>query len=127
MASGGGEKGNQKIGDDSNLRDADLRARLDKLGQALDAQRTAARTEDAGDASDLAGRAAGSAMNLGFRVLTEFVAAVVVGTLIGWQIDVWLKTGPVFLIVFLALGTAAGFWSVYRIAVGSTGRKDGQS
>jgi len=53
--------------------------------------------------------------------LTEFVAAIVVGTLIGYQLDVWLKNGPILLIVFLALGTAAGFMGVYRIAVGPKG------
>ncbi len=60
-------------------------------------------------------------MSLGFRVLSEFVGGVVVGALIGWQLDLWLKTKPIMLIVFLALGTAAGFWNVYRIAVRPTG------
>jgi ATP synthase protein I len=115
MASGGDDRSNKQTEGD-----AELRARLDKLARALDAQRAAPRGEGAGDSTDRAAQSAGSAMNLGFRVLTEFVAAIVVGTLIGWQIDVWLKTGPIFLIIFLALGTAAGFWSVYRIAVGST-------
>jgi ATP synthase protein I len=119
MTASGDEKNDQQNGED-----AQLRARLDKLGQALDAQRAAPRAEDAGDPADLAGQSAGRAMSLGFRVLTEFVAAIVVSTLIGWQIDVWAKTGPVFLIIFLALGTAAGFWSVYRIAVGPTGGKN---
>ena len=55
-------------------------------------------------------------MSLGFRVLAEFVAGVVVGGFIGWQIDTWLGTTPFGLIVFLMLGTAAGFWNVYKIA-----------
>jgi ATP synthase protein I len=121
MASDGDEKSDRETGDD-----ADLRARLDRLGRALDAQRDASRAGDA-DRSDLASQSAGSAMNLGFRVLTEFVAAIVVSTLIGWQIDVWLKTGPIFLIVFLALGTAAGFLGVYRIAVGTTRPRNDRS
>lgn len=56
-------------------------------------------------------------MSLGIRVMSEFVAGVAVGALIGWQLDIWFRTSPVLLIVFLALGTAAGFWNVYRIAV----------
>ena len=55
-------------------------------------------------------------MSLGFRVMSEFVAAVVVGGFIGWAIDRWLGISPAGLIVFGALGTAAGFWNVYRIA-----------
>jgi len=59
-------------------------------------------------------------MSLGFRVLTEFVAGIGVGAVVGWQLDKWLKTSPILLIVFLTLGTAAGFWNVYRIAVKPT-------
>ncbi len=118
MATSGDEKSNRKTSDD-----ADLRARLDKLAQALEAQRRAARVAGADDSADLASQSTGRAMSLGFRVLTEFVVAIVVGTLIGWQIDVWLATGPIFLIVFLALGTAAGFLGVYRIAMAPTSSK----
>lgn len=102
--------------------DKDMRARLDSLSTALDAQQKASqeRKADAGQTEE-AGRSIGRAMNLGFRVLTEFVAAVVVGGLIGWKLDDWFHTSPLFLILFLALGTAAGFWTVYRIAVQPTG------
>lgn len=104
--------------------DAALRARLETLSSALDARRkqTAAREQSE---ADLSGQSLGKAMNLGFRVLAEFVAAVVVGTLIGWQLDVWFHTGPILLIVFLILGTAAGFMSIYRLAAGPTGPKRG--
>jgi ATP synthase protein I len=110
--------GNRKTGDD-----ADLRARLDKLAQALDAQSKAQRVETGSSDAELAGQSTGRAMSLGFRVLTELVVAVVVGMFIGWQIDVWFSTGPIFLIVFLALGMAAGFLGVYRIAAGPTSPK----
>jgi ATP synthase protein I len=125
MASNDGEKSKQDTGQNTDD-DAALRARLDELGRALEAQRNPSSSADAGNSADLSGQSVGRAMSLGFRVLTEFVAAIVVGTLIGWQLDVWLATGPVFLIVFLALGTAAGFLGVYRIAVGSTGSKGDQ-
>lgn len=62
----------------------------------------------------------GSAMSTGFRVMSEFVAAVAVGGLIGWQCDRWFGTSPILLILFLLLGTAAGFWTVYRIAMKPT-------
>lgn len=63
----------------------------------------------------------GGAMGLGFRVLGEFAAAVVVAGVVGWQADEWLGTSPALLIVMVAVGTAAGFWNVYRIAMGGTG------
>ena len=47
---------------------------------------------------------------------------LIVGGFLGWQIDLWLDTGPIGLIVFLALGTAAGFWNVYKLAASTTTR-----
>ncbi len=104
--------------------DAALRARLETLSSALDARRKQTAASEQSEA-DLSGQSLGKAMNLGFRVLAEFVAAIGVGTLIGWQLDVWFHTGPILLIVFLMLGTAAGFLSIYRLAAGPTGPKRG--
>jgi ATP synthase protein I len=101
---------------------AALRARLDKLSADLDAGKDLNAGSGDGDAG-LSAASYGGAMSLGFRVLTEFVAAVGVAALVGWQIDKWLGTSPLFLLVLVLMGTAAGFWSVYRIAVKPTGRK----
>ena len=96
-----------------------LRARLDKLSTALDAQ---AEADKASDAAKLGqdGASAGAtakAMGLAIRILSEFVAAVLVGAGIGWGIDRAAGTTPAFLVVFLLMGAAAGFWNVYRIAM----------
>lgn len=104
--------------------EAALEARLKSLSKALDS-RPSAPAEGDGPAADLSGSSLGKAMNLGFRVLAEFVAAIGVGTLIGWQLDVWFHTGPILLIVFLMLGTVAGFMNIYRLAVGPSGPKPG--
>lgn len=101
--------------------DLELRARLDRLSGALKEQSRDARERRAEANADFQGAETGRALSLGFRVLSEFVAAVVVGFLIGWQLDVWLSTTPLFLILFLGLGTAAGFYNVYRIAARPTG------
>ena len=96
-----------------------LKSRLDNLSKALDAERGASQKADA-NAADA--RLTGTAMNLGIRVMSEFVAAVCVGALLGWQLDVWFGTAPVFLILLLGLGTAAGFYNVYRMAAAPTGK-----
>lgn len=96
---------------DTEPDDRAMRARLDALGRDLAG--TAAKPKGDGPSS-AAGM--GSALNLGARVMSEFVAAVAVGGFIGWLLDRWLHTSPLLLIVFIALGTAAGFWSVYRVA-----------
>ncbi len=99
--------------------DAAMRARLKDLSSAIDSHRkTSAAPETAPGASASDGM--GSAMNVGARVVTELVSAVVVGAVIGWAIDRWLGSAPVALVVFLVLGTAAGFWNVYRIAARPT-------
>jgi ATP synthase protein I len=92
-----------------------LQARLAKLNDAL-------RAHDEREAAQASSRPAsngnsfGRAMSAGLNVFSEFVAAIVVGALIGWQADAWLGTKPWMLVVFLGLGTAAGFWNIYRIA-----------
>ena len=96
-----------------------LRARLAALDRSLEANKgDAPERRAAADDKTLA-----SAMGLGARVLTEFVAGTAVGALIGWQLDKWFHTSPILLIVFLAFGTAAGFWNVYRIAAKPTGTR----
>jgi ATP synthase protein I len=104
------------MADKNEQDDRTLHNRLEKLSGEIEAQRGSRPQADT-DPGDLAGKGAGQAMNLGFRVLTELVAGVVVGGLIGWQLDKWFNTSPLLLIVFLMLGIAAGFWNVYRIAV----------
>jgi ATP synthase protein I len=107
--------------DESSERENEgLRARLDKLSNALDAQQRDARKSSG--ASGLGQDAPspgsiGNAMSLAFRVLSEFVAAVIVGAFLGWWIDRLAGTTPAFLVTFLLMGAAAGFWNVYRIAI----------
>ncbi|MGA8170081.1 MAG: AtpZ/AtpI family protein [Methylocystis sp.] len=95
--------------------EAALQARLAKLNAALRAhdERAAARTPT-GEAAK--GNAFGRAMSAGLNVFSEFVAAIIVGAFIGWRADTWLGTKPWLLVLFLGLGTAAGFWNIYRIA-----------
>lgn len=110
--------------------DEALRARLDKLSGALKAQRKATASPPAQDGGDNSGDGFGSAMSLGLRAASEFAAAIVVGGLIGWQLDRWLGTKPAFLIVFFLLGVVAGIWNVIRVTSplsrGKTPVKDGR-
>ncbi|MEJ8571743.1 AtpZ/AtpI family protein [Microbaculum marinum] len=53
---------------------------------------------------------------MALKVATEFVAGMVVGGAIGWFLDKWIGSSPLFFLVFLALGAAAGITSVYRTA-----------
>ena len=47
---------------------------------------------------------------------TELVAAVAVGTIIGFILDSWFDTKPWLIIIFFFLGAAAGMLNVIRAA-----------
>lgn len=51
---------------------------------------------------------------LGLKISLDFVASVVVGVLIGLGFDMLFNSKPVFFLIFLILGIAAGFMSMYR-------------
>ena len=58
----------------------------------------------------------GSFMGNAFKLGTELVAAVGVGTIIGFILDSWFDTKPWLIIIFFFLGTAAGILNVIRTA-----------
>jgi len=55
-------------------------------------------------------------MGSAFRLGTELVAAVVVGTIIGFILDNWFDTKPWFIIIFFFMGVIAGILNVIRVA-----------
>ena len=59
--------------------------------------------------------AGASALGMGLRVGAELVSALAVAVAIGWGLDRWLHTLPLFLIVFILLGGVAGILNVWRL------------
>ena len=58
----------------------------------------------------------GSFMGNAFKLGTELVAAVAVGTIIVFILDSWFGTKPWLIIIFFFLGAAAGMLNVIRTA-----------
>jgi len=58
----------------------------------------------------------GTFMGSAFKLGTELVSAVVVGTIIGFILDSWFDTKPWLIIIFFFLGAAAGMINVIRTA-----------
>ena len=58
----------------------------------------------------------GSFMGNAFKLGTELVAAVAVGTIIGFILDTLFDTKPWLIIIFFFLGAAAGMLNVIRAA-----------
>ena len=59
-----------------------------------------------------------SSPNIGvaFKLSTEMVAAVVVGTIIGFILDNWFGTKPWLILIFFFVGVVAGILNVIRSA-----------
>jgi ATP synthase protein I len=58
----------------------------------------------------------GSFMGSAFKLGTELVSAVAVGTIIGFILDSWFDTKPWLIIIFFFLGAIAGMLNVIRTA-----------
>ena len=58
----------------------------------------------------------GSFMGSAFKLGTELISAVLVGTIIGFILDTWFGTKPWLIIVFFFLGSAAGILNVIKAA-----------
>ena len=69
-----------------------------------------------------------NAMGIALRLGIELVTGVAVGSAIGWFLDNWLGTMPLFLLVFFFLGAGAGTLNVFRSAreMGLAGDTDEQ-
>ena len=59
-----------------------------------------------------------SRSNLGqaFKMSTELVSAVLVGTIIGFILDTWFDTKPWLIIIYFFVGVVAGITNVVRSA-----------
>lgn len=101
-----GSGGGQKRPEGTAAFEARLSELESKLGKAR-AQRGNAQSE--ADA-----RIRGRGMAYGMRMATEFVAAIIVGGLIGWVLDRWLGTTPWLFLGFFLLGCAAGVLNLIR-------------
>ena len=99
--------------DDKPDDDAAMRAKLDAIAAAIRSHRPAAAAEPP-TPKPQGEDGFGSAMSLGLRAGSEFVAAIVVGTAIGWGIDWIFHTKPLFIILFFLLGVAAATLNVIR-------------
>ena len=57
-----------------------------------------------------------SSMGSAFKLSTDLVAHVAVGTIIGFILDSWFDTKPWLIIFFFFLGSVAGILNVIRTA-----------
>ena len=52
------------------------------------------------------------------RIAIELLVGIVVGTFLGWLIDRWLETTPIFMLTLFFFGAAGGLMNVWRLLTG---------
>ena len=57
-----------------------------------------------------------SKLGMAFKMSTELVAAVLVGTIIGFILDNWFGTKPWLILIFFFVGVIAGILNVIKSA-----------
>ena len=66
--------------------------------------------------SNISKQSSSSNLGIAFKMSTELVAAVVVGTIIGFILDNWFGTKPWLILTFFFVGVVAGILNVVRSA-----------
>jgi ATP synthase protein I len=66
--------------------------------------------------SKISKESSSSKLGIAFKMSTEMVAAVVVGTIIGFILDNWFGTKPWLILIFFFVGVIAGMLNVFRSA-----------
>jgi len=87
----------------ANLKDFKTRLKI-----AKDKLKNSSESEDS--------NANSSSMGTAFKLSTDLVAHVAVGTIIGFILDSWFDTKPWLIIIFFFLGSIAGILNVIKTA-----------
>ncbi len=83
---------------------------------SLDAKLKAARERNKGP-GEASGPTQGPAgLGYGSRLSVEIIASLLAGLGIGWVIDHFAGTGPLFMLVFMFLGLGLGIFNVIRLS-----------
>ncbi|MFT4161360.1 AtpZ/AtpI family protein [Shinella zoogloeoides] len=90
-----------------------LEDRLKRLDAELAERR---KTDGADEAAEARAAASRTGYAVAMKLSSEFVAAVIVGALLGYLLDHFAGTGPWGMIIFLLLGFSAGVLNVMRAA-----------
>lgn len=88
----------------------------DRADRLAELERRLADARGAGKPDPRADKDKYAAMSLGWRMVTELVLSVMIGAAMGWGLDVFLGTLPLFLIVMTLFGFAAGVRTMMRSA-----------
>ncbi len=110
-------------GDDRAIRRKSIAGATDGKAQLENLQKRIAHFKSKRDARrpTISGpmKEAGSAFNVVVRLLSELAAGIGFGLFIGYWLDRWAGTRPLFIILFLFLGLAAAVRNIVHIQEGA--------
>ena len=66
--------------------------------------------------STVSNKSSSSKLGIAFKISTEMVAAVAVGTIIGYILDNWFGTKPWLILIFFFIGVITGIMNVIKSA-----------
>lgn len=90
----------------SDKEDNDSRSRLEDVSRRID--------ELQGSKKNTPGKRSG--IN-GEKVFAELIAGIVFGLFVGYFLDDYFDTKPLFIITLVILGLAGSFYNIYKVAV----------
>lgn len=73
---------------------------------------------EAAERPDVSKRAMGKGYGMAIRLVAEMIAALVVSVALGLWLDSLMGVAPLFLMILLVMGMAAGVMNVYRAVSG---------
>ncbi len=86
----------------------DEKKSLSELGEKI----KSAKKSHQNDSGNRGGGRSASGFNLGL----ELVSGILVGTFVGISLDKWLDTAPIFFLICIIFGVAAGALNIYKLA-----------
>ena len=84
--------------------------------KALDAKLKAARERNEGPESASGPSEGQSGLGYGSRLSVEIIASLLAGLGLGWTIDHFAGTQPLFMLIFMFLGLGTGIYNVMRLS-----------
>lgn len=88
---------------------------LEERRKRLSAQLADRRADDAAEAKrEAQSDESRKGMALGLKISSDFIAAIVVGFMLGWLLDYFAGTSPWGMIILLLLGFCAGILNILR-------------
>jgi ATP synthase protein I len=83
---------------------------------SLDAKLKAAREQNKGPGQASGASSGQSGLGLGSRLSVEIITSLLAGMGLGWVIDHFAGTQPLFMLIFMFLGLGLGVWHVMLIS-----------